>query len=302
MLLAAMQSPQPPPNQPLTRPLLMGVLNITLDSFSDGGKHDTTDAAVMHGLKMARDGAAIIDVGGESTRPGSERVDAYEQIKRVVEPIRQLRAALDEQGFDTVAISVDTTLADVAAAALDAGAAMLNDVSAGREDDAMFGLAAEQGVPIVLMHMLGQPGTMQDDPQYGDVVGEVLSFLLKRAEAAVNAGVPRGQVWLDPGIGFGKTLEHNLALLGALGRFVATGYPVLLGVSRKRFIAGCCASRGADEGPAPPDASQRLPGTLAAGLIGAQARVHALRVHDVAEHHQALAVLEAVQLNTSRTK
>ena len=285
-----------PINTSNNTPLLMGVLNITPDSFSDGGRHDTTDAAVAHGLQMASDGAAIIDVGGESTRPGSERVDAAEQVRRVVEPIRQLRAALDGQGFEAVAISIDTTLAEVAAAALDAGAAMLNDVSAGREDEAMFGLAAERGVPIVLMHMLGQPGTMQDDPQYGDVVGEVLSFLLKRAEAAVNAGVPRGRVWLDPGIGFGKTLEHNLALLGALDRFVATGYRVLLGVSRKRFIAGCCADFAA------PDASQRLPGTLAAGLVGAQAGVQALRVHDVAEHRQVLAVLGAIQLNTSRTK
>lgn len=274
-------------------PQLMGVLNITPDSFSDGGQFIDIDQAVAHGLQLARDGATIIDVGGESTRPGSERVSADEQIKRVVEPIRLLRAALDAQGFDGVTISIDTTLSEVAVEALDAGASMLNDVSAGREDDAMFKLAASRGVPISLMHMLGSPGTMQDDPQYEDVVAEVLGFLVDRVNAAVQAGVAREKIWLDPGIGFGKTLVHNLALLGSLDQFVATGYPVLLGVSRKRFIAGCC-----NEFASPAD---RLPGTLAAGLIGAQAGVAALRVHDVREHHQALAVYQAIQLNTSRT-
>ena len=279
-----------------TLPLLVGVLNITPDSFSDGGRFVDVQQAVSHGLQMARAGAAIIDVGGESTRPGSERVQAGEQIKRVVEPIQRLRAQLDEQGFDAVKISIDTTRTEVAGAALDAGASMLNDVSAGREDDAMFRLAAQRGVPIALMHMLGQPGTMQDDPRYDDVVEDVLSFLRERAEAAMRAGVWRDKIWLDPGIGFGKRLDHNLALLGALDRFVATGYPVLLGVSRKRFIAGCCA-RFAD-----PDASQRLPGTLAASLLGAQHGVAALRVHDVAEHRQMLAVLRGIELNTSQTK
>ncbi|MGB1125226.1 MAG: dihydropteroate synthase [Phycisphaeraceae bacterium] len=277
-------------------PLLMGILNVTPDSFSDGGEHDTVSHAVAHGLKMAREGAAIIDVGGESTRPGSQRVTAAEQINRVVEPIRQLRATLDQQGFDQVTISIDTTLAEVAQAALDAGAAMLNDVSAGREDDAMFSLAAERNAPIALMHMLGQPGTMQDNPQYDDVVQEVLDFLLARAEQAIAAGVAKDKIWLDPGIGFGKTLEHNLALLGHLDRFVTSGYPVLLGVSRKRFIAGCC------EGFANPDTDQRLPGTLAANLMGVQAGVHALRIHDVAEHRQAIAVQCSVEQNTSRTK
>jgi dihydropteroate synthase len=280
---------------PATNPLLMGVLNLTPDSFSDGGQHDTVEAAIAHGLQMARDGAAIIDVGGESTRPGSERVGAADQIQRVVEPIRQLRAALDKQGLDHVAISIDTTLAEVACAALDAGAAMLNDVSAGREDEAMFPLAAQRKVPIVLMHMLGEPGNMQDNPQYDNVVEEVLAFLLKRADRAQQVGVSREKIWLDPGVGFGKTLEHNLALLGALDRFVATGYPVLLGVSRKRFIAGCCQAF------ANPAAGQRLPGTLAANLIGAQAGVHAVRIHDVAEHRQALAVFCSVEQNISQT-
>ena len=277
-----------------TVPVLMGVLNITPDSFSDGGQFIDVDQAVAHGLQLARDGANIIDIGGESTRPGSERVSSEQQMQRVVEPIRLLRTALDGSGFKHVSISIDTTLSTVASAALDAGAAMLNDVSAGREDEAMFGLAADRGIPIVLMHMLGSPGTMQDNPQYENVVEGVLAFLVERADAAVAAGVPG--VWLDPGIGFGKTLAHNLALMGAMDRFVATGFPVLLGVSRKRFIAGCC------EGFAVPGPSARLPGTLAAGLIGAQLGVHALRIHDVAEHRQAFAVYRALQLNTSQTK
>lgn len=278
------------------KPLLMGVLNVTPDSFSDGGKHEGVERAVAHGVQLAHDGAAIIDIGGESTRPGSQRVNPNEQIERVVEPIRQLRAALDGQGFNHVIISIDTTLADVAQAALDAGASMLNDVSAGREDPRMFKLAAERRVPIALMHMLGEPGTMQDHPQYDDVVQQVLGFLLDRADQAKAHGVEHDQIWLDPGIGFGKTLDHNLALLGSLDRFVEAGYPVLLGVSRKRFIAECC------EGFAQPDATERLPGTLAVALTASQAGIHALRVHDVAEHRQAIAVQQTVQLNNYRTK
>ncbi len=268
---------------------LMGILNLTPDSFSDGGHFVELGRAVAHGMQMARDGAAIIDVGGESTRPGSERVAATEQARRVVEPIRQLRRALDEANLGQVTLSIDTTLSTVARAAIAAGAGMLNDVSAGREDPAMLQLAAEHDLPIVLMHMLGQPGTMQEAPTYADVVDEVLSFLLERAEAAVAAGVCRERVWIDPGIGFGKTLEHNLALLHAMDRFVASGYRVLLGVSRKRFIAGCCAGLAGVDSPA-----DRLPGTLAAGLWGVRAGVAALRVHDVAEHRQALSVWSAM--------
>jgi len=284
-------------SQPEKMPVLMGVLNVTPDSFSDGGAYPTPEMAAERGLAMARAGAGIIDVGGESTRPGSERVRPDEQCRRVVEPIARLRAALDDQGMQRVRISIDTTRAAVAEAAVDAGAAMLNDVSAGREDPGMLSLAAERGLPIALMHMQGQPGTMQQAPRYDHVVEEVLGFLLQRAEAALQAGVPRERLWLDPGIGFGKSLAHNLALLGALDRLVATGYPVLLGVSRKRFIAGCC---GLDSDALPPTA--RVPGSLAAGLLGAQAGVRVLRVHDVAEHAQALAVFAGVKLNTSQTK
>lgn len=266
-------------------PRLMGILNLTPDSFSDGGKFSGVEQAVAQGIRLSREGAAIIDVGGESTRPGSQRVGADEQVRRVVEPIRELRQALDREGFAQVTISIDTTLREVAEAALDGGAGMLNDVSAGREDAGMLRLAAERAVPMVLMHMRGQPGTMQEAPRYTDVVEEVRGFLLERAEAASLAGVKPEQIWIDPGIGFGKTLEHNLALLGGLGRLVATGHRVLLGASRKRFIAGLdpTASKPMD----------RLPGSIAAGLWGVRAGVAALRVHDVAEHRQALAVWEA---------
>lgn len=276
---------------------LMGILNITPDSFSDGGRYELIDQAVSHGLRMAQDGAVIIDVGGESTRPGSSRVSASKQIERVAEPIRQLRQALDGDGLNHVAISIDTTHARVAEAALDAGAAMLNDVSAGREDGRMFAIAAERVVPIVLMHMRGQPGTMQDKPNYSDVVEEVRSFLMQRVDAAIQEGVGADKLWIDPGIGFGKTLEHNLALLRATPQFVAIGCPVLIGVSRKRFIAACCPGVHGIDLP-----ENRLPGTLAAGLVAAEAGVAALRVHDVAEHRQALAVWSAAQLNTYRTK
>ena len=263
----------------------MGVLNITPDSFSDGGDFLGAEQAVAHGLEMARQGARIIDVGGESSRPGSERVNADEQCRRVIEPIAALRSALDKQGMNEVLISIDTTRAQVARAAIDAGAGILNDISAGTEDSDMLGLAAERKVPIVLMHMQGEPGTMQNQPEYQDVVNEVLGYLTQRATAAVDAGVAPEDVWIDPGIGFGKTLAHNLGLLACLERFVATGFPVLLGASRKRFIAACS---GRD--PVDLPAKQRVPGSIAAALIGAAAGVHVIRVHDVAEHQQALAV------------
>lgn len=275
----------------------MGILNLTPDSFSDGGRYTSTEQAVRRGLTLARDGASIIDVGGESTRPGSERVEPDEQARRVVEPIRQLRQALDHAGLEHVTISIDTTRAAVAQAALDAGAQMLNDVSGGLEDAGMLPLAAERGVPIVLMHMRGEPGTMQNNPVYADVVEEVAKFLGERVAAAIRAGAQPQNVWIDPGIGFGKTLDHNLALLGALDRLVALGQPVLLGASRKRFIQACCPEDEQARSPA-----GRLAGSLAAALIGARAGVAALRVHDVSEHRQALAVAAGVQLNSSRTK
>lgn len=275
---------------------IMGILNLTPDSFSDGGRYGDIDAAVAHGLTMAQHGATYIDIGGESTRPGSERVDAAEQKRRVVEPIRALRAALDSEGFGEVVISIDTTRAEVAEAALDAGASMLNDVSAGREDARMFALAAERGVPVVLMHMLGQPGTMQRDPQYKDVVAQVLDFLMQRVAAAQAAGVAEDKLLIDPGIGFGKTVEHNLDLLANLGRFVATGYRVLLGASRKRFVEHLSPATCAGLDPS----VGRLGGTLAATLAGQAAGVAIVRVHEVRDNRQALEVAQAIRSRVER--
>ena len=276
----------------LDRPRIMGILNVTPDSFSDGGRHSEVDAAVAHGLQMARDGAAFIDVGGESTRPGAQRVDAAEQIRRTEPVIRGLRAALDDMGEPGrgVVISIDTTQALVAATALDAGAGVINDISAGREDAAMFALAAKRGAPIVLMHMLGAPATMQNNPTYGDVVVELLQHLADRAAAAIAAGVPQSQIVIDPGIGFGKTREHNLKLLAALDRFVATGYPVLLGASRKRFMGSICTNADGTV-PAPTDL---LGATCATTSLGVAKGVRIFRVHDVRINRQAMDVAWAI--------
>ncbi len=279
-------------------PALMGILNVTPDSFSDGGRHDSPAAAVAHGLSMARHGAAVIDVGGESTRPGATRIEADVQIQRTVPVITALRQALDDAGLQQVAVSIDTTRVAVARAALEAGAAIINDVSAGRDaQDELFRLAADHGCPLVLMHMLGQPATMQVSPRYDDVVADVLAFLLERSAAAQAAGVPRGQVIIDPGLGFGKTLEHNLALLARLNHFTAAGHPVLLGASRKRMIAeltrqalgehGSCD--GLADGPA-----DRLGGTCAITVLAAQAGIALIRVHDVLANQQALTLWRAV--------
>ncbi len=267
----------------LDRPRIVGVLNVTPDSFSDGGRFAAVDEAVTAGVAMARAGADVIDIGGESTRPGAQRVSATQQIDRVVGVIAALARQLPQ-----VPISIDTTRVEVAAAALDAGATMLNDISAGRESgDAMLALAAERGAPIVLMHMRGEPGTMQAQPRYDDVVGEVHGFLQERAAAAEGAGVPRSQIVLDPGIGFGKTVAHNLSLLASLDRLVGLGYPVLLGASRKRFIA--------EVSPHATDAMLRLGGTAATTALGVAAGVHLFRVHDVAANRQAADVAWAVR-------
>ena len=216
--------------------LVMGTLNVTPDSFSDGGQFLDTDSAVAHGLQMVAEGAALLDIGGESTRPGSEPVPAAEQSRRVVPVIQSLAGQVE------VPISIDTRDVEVAQAALEAGAAIINDVTA-LSDDRLAVLAAQKQVPVVLMHMQGTPGTMQDEPTYDDVVGEVLHFLLERAQHAESFGIPSERIFIDPGIGFGKTLEHNLALLKYIDRFVATGYRVLVGASRKRFIGALTGGR-----------------------------------------------------------
>ena len=276
------------PSVKLTPMAVMGILNLTPDSFSDGGRFPDADATVAEGLNMAQAGAGFIDVGGESTRPGATRIDAQTQRERVLTVIERLRQTLDEAGFEQVVISIDTTQPAVAESALDAGAGMLNDVSAGCEHPAMLSLAAERQVPIALMHMQGEPATMQANPQYEDVVEEVRAFLLGRVEAAVEAGVSRRQVVIDPGIGFGKTVAHNLALLGRLDRFVDTTQPVLVGASRKRFIEQV-------SGETTQQANDRLGGTCAVTTLAALSGAALVRVHDVPANKQALDVTQACQ-------
>jgi dihydropteroate synthase len=254
--------------------LVMGILNVTPDSFSDGGRYLDPDAAIAHGLDLWRAGAAYVDVGGESTRPGSERPDERTELARI-EPVV---AALVAEG---VRVSIDTRSAAVAERAIDAGASLLNDESA-----SLHRVAAEAGVPWVAMHMQGEPPTMQDAPHYDDVVDEVRRFLVERAELALAEGVP--EVWIDPGIGFGKTSDHNLRLLAHLEVLVATGHPVLLGTSRKGFL-------GALTGGAPAD--DRLEATIATGVWAVAAGSKMVRVHDVAPVVEALRIVsEEVQL------
>jgi dihydropteroate synthase len=247
--------------------LLMGILNITPDSFSDGGQFFDTEKAIAHGLKMAADGVAIIDVGAESTRPGAEIVPADEQIKRAIPVIKSLSKKID------VPISIDTYNYNVAEAALEAGAAMINDITA-LSDCAMAELAAEKQTPVVLMHIQGTPKTMQAEPKYNDVVAEVLQFLLERAKRAEQFGISKERIFIDPGIGFGKTIEHNLLLLKNIDKFVETGYRVLVGPSRKAFIGKITGK----ENPA-----DRIFGTAAAVALCAAAGVSILRVHDIAQ-------------------
>jgi dihydropteroate synthase len=255
----------------------MGVVNVTPDSFSDGGLYLDPEAAVAHGRELVAAGAEILDVGGESTRPGAEPVGAEEELRRVVPVVRGLRE-LDCE------ISVDTSKAAVAAAALDAGAGIVNDVTALRGDPEMAGLCAERGATVVLMHMLGDPRTMQDDPHYGDVVAEVKAFLAERLAAAVCSGIAAEDVWLDPGIGFGKTPAHNMELLRRLGELRELGRPLVIGASRKSFI-------GKVDGSGP---GERLGGTVASSVLAAAEGAAVLRVHDVAEVGQAMAVAAAI--------
>jgi dihydropteroate synthase len=256
---------------------LMGVVNVTPDSFSDGGLYLDPEAAVAHGRELAAAGAEILDVGGESTRPGAEPVSAEEEMRRVVPVVRGLSGAECQ-------VSVDTSKAAVAAAALDAGAEIVNDVTALRGDPEMAALCAERGATVVLMHMLGDPRTMQDDPHYRDVVAEVKTFLAERLEAAVAAGIDEDRVWLDPGIGFGKTGAHNMELLRRLGELRELGRPLVIGTSRKSFIGKVDGS----------PADQRLGGTIASSILAAAEGAEVLRVHDVAEMRQALTVAAAI--------
>lgn len=258
----------------------MGIVNTTPDSFSDGGRFLDAAAALDHARRLIAEGADILDVGAESTRPGAQPVPAEVEIERLVPLVAAIRAE------SAVAISVDTMKPRVARAAIEAGATIWNDVTALRHASDSPAVAAELGCEVVLMHMKGEPGTMQQEPRYGDVVAEVADFLGERAAAAIAAGVAREKIWLDPGIGFGKhMLDHNLPLLAGLDRIVGLGFPVLLGASRKAFIGALSGGAKAD---------QRLGGSIAAALAGASAGVAAVRVHDVAETVQALNVQAAI--------
>jgi len=258
--------------------LLMGVLNVTPDSFSDGGNFLDRDKAIEQGIKMAAEGAAIIDVGPESTRPGAQAVTADEQVHRAIPVIAKL--AKKTKGC----ISIDTTNYEVAKAALDAGANIINDITA-LADERMAQLAAKRKTPVILMHMQGTPRTMQAEPKYKDVLSEVLKFLLERAKRAEKLGIPKQRIFIDPGIGFGKTVEHNLKLLANIDKFVKTGYRVLVGPSRKWFIGKLTGK----EEPA-----DRTFGTAAAVALCASAGVSVIRVHDVAKMLDVVKIANAI--------
>jgi dihydropteroate synthase len=259
--------------------LVMGVLNVTPDSFSDGGLFLDHEAAVEHGLRMAVDGADLLDVGGESTRPGSQAVPIDEEIARVLPVVKRLAAEVD------VPISIDTRKPEVAGAALDAGAVVVNDVS-GARDPLMFEVVRRWGAGLVMMHMLGEPKTMQEDPRYVDVVREVRAYLADRVGSAVAAGIERERLAVDPGLGFGKTYQHNLTLMRDIGAFLDLGVPVVVGPSRKSFI-------GAALGGLPMD--QRLEGTAGAVAWLAGHGAHVVRVHDVAEMVRVVRMVDAIR-------
>lgn len=263
--------------------LVMGILNVTPDSFSDGGQFLDCDRAVEHGLEMAAQGAAIIDIGGESTRPGSRPVPLVEQIQRVIPVIQALAAKVN------IPISIDTHDVEVALAAVDAGAAVLNDITA-LADERLAQFAAKQGIPVVLMHMQGTPATMQTEPHYEDVVADVRDFLVARAERAERFGIPREHLFIDPGIGFGKALQHNLLLLKNLDRFVDTGYRVLVGTSRKRFLGSLTGK----ENPA-----DRVFGTAATVALSVAAGASIVRVHDVDAALDVVKVTDAIIRSSS---
>ena len=262
------------------RTLVMGIVNVTPDSFSDGGLLSDADEAVAHGVRLAAEGADILDIGGESTRPGSDPVPVDEEVARVVPVV----AGLHEAAQDGVALSVDTRRPAVARAAIEAGASIVNDVTAAA-DPVMFDVVRETGAGLVLMHMLGEPKTMQDDPRYDDVVTEVRDFLAARLGAAVAAGVPRDRLCIDPGIGFGKNLTHNLTLLHDIASFEDLRVPVLVGASRKRFIGQLT---GVD------DPAERVEGTAGAVAWCAANGVDVVRVHDVLEMTRVVRVVDAI--------
>ncbi|MGH6991893.1 MAG: dihydropteroate synthase [Caulobacteraceae bacterium] len=263
------------------RPLVFGIINVTPDSFFDGGSALAPHDALAHARRLISEGADGLDIGGESTRPGAAPISAQEELDRVIPAIEAISAVVDRP------LSIDTMKPAVAEAAFAAGASVWNDVSALRASPDSLSTAARLGVSVVLMHMKGEPATMQVDPQYQDVLGEVVALLAAQARAAMGAGVPKDRIWLDPGIGFGKTAAHNLALLAGLARIVDLGFPVMLGASRKGFIRAVAT--------AGPRRGDRLAGSLAAAIAGSKAGAAALRVHDVAATVQAIDVTLAIE-------
>ena len=259
--------------------MIMGILNVTPDSFSDGSEFFGTDPAIERGIQIAAEGADIVDIGGESTRPGSERVSVKEELRRVVTVIEKLRLQID------IPISIDTLKSEVAKAALDAGASIINDVTAGRGDGQMFAVAATRRAALVLMHMQGEPRTMQKNPQYGDVVREVADFFRQQYERALECGVDAMAIAFDPGIGFGKTLEHNLSLLRNLEQLRVSDRPLAIGVSRKSFLGKLVGSK---------EMIDRVGPTIAMTSILRARGADVLRVHDVKENVAALRITESV--------
>jgi dihydropteroate synthase len=269
----------------LERPRIMGIVNVTPDSFSDGGRYIAAQAAIAHGLRLVEEGAEILDIGGESTRPGADFVPVEEELRRVIPVIEGLRAKSD------VRISIDTRKAEVMRRAAEAGADILNDVSALTHDPAAMEVAAESGLPVILMHAQGDPKTMNDDPQYSDVVLDVFDFLEQRVAACEAAGIPKSKLVVDPGIGFGKHLHHNVAMMAGIGMLHGIGVPVLLGASRKKMIGQLCDVDNPDD---------RVPGSLATMLFGVAQGVQIVRVHDVAASRQALMVWLASTYGTEK--
>jgi len=267
----------------LDRPRIMGIINVTPDSFSDGGEHLSTENAIAHGLELVAEGADILDIGGESTRPQADFVPADEELRRVIPVIEGLRAKTD------VVLSIDTRKSEVMRQAAAAGADILNDVSAFTHDPASLAVAAETGLPVVVMHAQGDPKTMNDNPQYDDVVLDVFDYLESRVQACVAAGIPKSKIIADPGVGFGKHLHHNVAVMAGLSLYHGLGVPILLGASRKKMIGQLCNVDGAKD---------RVSGSLACAIAGAAAGVQIMRVHDVKETKQAIEVWRACVAGT----
>ena len=268
---------RPPLEQAFSRPSVLGVVNVTPDSFSDGARFLSPDVAVAQARRLLEEGAALVDVGGESTRPGAESVSLDEELRRIVPVL---------EGLEGAPLSVDTSKAEVARRALALGAVMVNDVTALRADPELAGVVAEGGSYLCLMHMLGEPRTMQVDPRYDDVVADVCAFLEERLAFAVAAGIPEERICLDPGIGFGKTVEHNLELLARLDELVALGRPVLVGASRKRFLGRLLGDPDALTGP--------VAASVAVAVLAYERGASLFRVHDVREHVEALAAARSV--------